>query len=108
MSVDYSGFFGVGEIFYKKNELIEYLNNKNLFDSVDEDKFDDDPESCMWDKCKMSCLCLDAYSGNNWFVGYEIYSTDVDTLVNILTESKKRWKTIMQDDAKVILDVKVF
>lgn len=104
MSVDYDAVLGIGKRFYTKEETGEFiLSHTNL--TVDQVKCLEDGGSPLG----MTFTCLDCYSGEDWFVGFEIGGESPDTLINHVVDAHERWKAIFKDvEPRVVHAVKIW
>lgn len=75
MSVESQAFLGIGKLFNKQSELIEFLESHNILGMYDIGNFEDGPEYFMRKNRNLHCECLNAFTGNNWFIGYKLQKT---------------------------------
>jgi hypothetical protein len=107
MGVDYDAFLGIGKRFLDKEEVVDFLDkNTNLLKEEIEAMLDGETNSCM------SIVCLDCYSGQDWFVGYEV-SIDEGTmcsgLMGDVVNAHARWIENFGDvPARVVHAVKIW
>ena len=104
MSADYNAFLGIGKRFLDKKGVIDFLDkNTNLLKEEIEAMLDGETNRCM------SVECLDCYSGQDWFVGFEVGGDAPDTLIINVVDTHERWDEIVQDcPARVVHAVKIW
>jgi len=105
MSVDYEAFLGIGKRFDSELEVKDFLLQKtDLTIAQIECMIDGGTHIGMCVAC-----CLDYYSGEDWFVGFEIGGEQPDTLINNVVDAHERWKAIFKDvEPRVVHAVKVW
>lgn len=104
MSVDYDALLGIGKRFSAVEEAGEFiLSHTNL--TVDQVECLEDGG----DHQGMTLTCLDCYSGEDWFVGFEIGGDSPDTLINHVVDAHERWKAIFKSvEPRVVHAVKIW
>jgi hypothetical protein len=104
MGVDYNAFLGIGKRFDNKEDVKEFLK-KHAF-------LNDDHIAHVFDGGALDGViaeCLDCYSGEDWFVGFEVGGEHPDTLINNVVEVHERWDAMFKDVApRVIHAVKIW
>lgn len=104
MSVDYDPFIGIGKRFNSKDDVREFLKKHAL---LNDGQLEHLIEGNTLDG--LSAICLDCYSGEDWFVGFEFYGDQPDTLINNVVEAHERWKAMFKDiEPRVIHAVKIW
>jgi hypothetical protein len=104
MGVDFDAFLGIGKRFTSESAAKDFLVNHT--------QLSDDRIDYMLDGGEhkgMSATCLDCYSGQDWFVGFEVGGDAPDTLINNVVDAHERWDEMVQDcPARVVHAVKVW
>lgn len=105
MGVDYNAFLGIGKRLDSELEVKDFLLQKTYLTS--------EQIECMIDggtHLGMSIVCLDCYSGEDWFVGFEMRDTagvPPDTLINNVVDAHGRWDAIFKIPPWVVHAVKI-
>jgi archaellum biogenesis ATPase FlaH len=105
MSVDYNALLGIGRRFSEEAEVKDFLLQKT---DLSIEQIEHMLEGNLG-YLGMSVVCLDCYSGEDWFVGFEIGGEQPDTLINSVVDAHERWKAVFSGvDPRVVHAVKIY
>lgn len=101
MSVDHSAFLGIGRRMFSIAEVNEFLLEKTKLTEDDIEMIRDG--SYMGD-VDVEIVCLDHYSGDDWFVGSSVGKTqNPDKLDECVADALNTWESTFPDEeARVI------
>lgn len=104
MSVDYDSVLGIGRRFDAQWRVEDFL--------AEHTDLNEDEIGNMFDGGSingMSIVCLNCYSGQDWFVGYEIGGANPEALINNVVDAHECWKVMFKGiEPRVIHAVKVW
>lgn len=74
MGIDYRPMLGYGKVFDTLGETLDFLRDSDKIDLTEEewDAFLEDPTEGDIGDDGLCLRCLNAYSGRDWFLGWEI------------------------------------
>lgn len=92
MGVDYNAVVGIGKEFYDKSEVVDFLEQYNVLDDEDRDQIDADGLSeWLYNNEKVDGRLLNYYSGDYYFVGYELSCSSPEAFKESFDDGMKRW-----------------
>jgi hypothetical protein len=110
MGVDYRAVVGIGKEFEDKYEVLSFLEQHNVLDDEDRDAIDEDGiEEWGYGQNKVGVVCLNCYSGNYYFVGYELSCADPESFRKSFDDGMNNWDKFFPNDAPdMIKTVRVY
>ena len=110
MGVDYRAVVGIGKEFENTYEILEFLEANNVLDDEDREAIEEDGvEEWGYGQNKVEVVCLDCYSGNYYFMGYELSCTDPESFRKSFEDGMSNWdKYFPNDEATMIKTVRVY
>lgn len=107
MGVDYRAVIGIGKEFECKSEIVDFLEAHNVL--ADEDREGIEEHGIEEGQDKVEVVCLDCYSGNYYFVGYELSCSDPESFRKSFDYGMECWKSYFPSLAPdMIKTVKVY
>ena len=104
MSVDYDAFLGIGKRFSDKDEAVNYIITNTYLEEPQIEAMIDGGTHLG-----MCVVCLDSYSGQDWFVGFEIGCDTYASLSYHVVDAHERWKAMFpKSDPRVVHAVKIW
>lgn len=105
MGVDYDAFLGIGKRFARKWQVENFLIENTGFSETEIDNMIDHG----LDEQGVSVTCLNQYSGEDWFVGFEIGGEFPNKLISNVVDAHERWEEMFRGvEARVVHAVKVW
>jgi hypothetical protein len=106
MGVDYDAFLGIGRRMCSKEKVKQFLlENLAVDESWIEPLFDGETQQGL------EVQCLDCYSGEDWFVGFTVESSDVPGVFsdNVI-DAAEAWTEMfgMETCCRVVHTVKIW
>ncbi len=110
MGVDYRAVVGVGKEFNDKWEAQSFLEQHEILTKDDLEEIEEDGlEEWSYKDNKIEVVCLDAYSGDYYFVGYELSCSDPESFRKSFEDATEQWDKLFPNLAPdVVKTVKVY
>lgn len=107
MSVEKKVFLGIGKLLETQKELIEFLKENELLTTEDsiiefENEFEDDYSYCGT-KWELDCACMNAFTGNGWFIGYKVPATQIG--LSEIANLYDMWDELFSEPADFVNEV---
>jgi hypothetical protein len=104
MGVDYNAVIGIGKEFYDKYEAIDFLESHNVLTDEDRNEIEEDGFSeWLYNNTKVEGRLLNYYSGDYYFVGYELSCGDPESFRKSFEEGMENWDSYFPDVAPEVI-----
>lgn len=110
MGVDYRAVIGIGKEFESTSEVVDFLEQHSLLTDEDQEVIEDEGvEEWGYSSGKVEVVCLNCYSGNYYFVGYELSCRDPESFRKSFEEGMENWDKLFPNEAPdMIKTVRVY
>lgn len=109
MGIDYHAIVAIGKTFDDKSEAQDYLESANILTEADLDEIEDDGfEEWLYNNDKIGGQCLNCYSGDYYYIGFDISVRDPESFRKSFEDGMEQWdKLFPSDPPDVIKTVRV-
>lgn len=109
MGVDYNAVIAIGKTFDGKYEAQDYLESAGVLSEKDLEEIDEDGfEEWLYNNDKIGGQCLNCYSGDYYYIGFEISVRDPKSFRKSFEDGMEQWdKLFPSDSPDVIKTVRV-
>jgi len=104
MGVDYNAVIAIGKTFYDKDEAQEYLMSANILSETDIEEIEVDGfEEWLYNNGKINGECLNCYTGDYYYIGFDISVCNPETFRKSFEEGMKQWNQLFPSVAPDVI-----
>lgn len=109
MGIDYRAVLGVGTTLDTKYEVLEFLEENGLLPEDEREYLEENGVTEFAHDSRIEVIGLNAYSGERFFIGYELSPREPDLFLIAVGRSVGHWKLhIKTTEPEIIHTVKVY